>query len=238
MDLRTGSPFWMLKDGLLATYPALSADQSVDIAIIGAGVTGALVAYALTNAGASVVVLDRRDAASGSTAASTGLLLYEQDASLEALARTVGLGGAVRTYRLGLEAIDEIERICGEVGDASGFRRRHSLYLASTARDARALVREHALRVANGFDVSWLGPSELEARFGLAAPAALYGPGDGELDSYRFTHAVLKAAVARGARVFGSDDRRQGSPHPQRHRTRDRSWAARAVDACGVCQRL
>jgi glycine/D-amino acid oxidase-like deaminating enzyme len=58
------------------------------------------------------------------------------------------------------------------------------------------------LRVANGFNVSWLGPSELEAHFGLHAPGALHGPGDGELDSYAFTHAVLKAAVTRGARVF------------------------------------
>ena len=202
MDLRTGCAFWMVKAGLLASYPPLAADLSADVAIIGAGITGALVARELTNAGANVVVLDRRDVASGSTAASTGLLQYETDGSLEALSRSVGLPGAVRIYRLGLEAIDAIERICGEVGDASGFRRRSCLYLASTPRDARALAREHALRVANGFDVTWLTASDVKRRFGLAAPAALYGPGDGELDSYRFTHAVLKTAVDGGARVF------------------------------------
>jgi glycine/D-amino acid oxidase-like deaminating enzyme len=118
------------------------------------------------------------------------------------LSLSVGLSGAVRIYRLGLEAIDEIERICDEVGDLSGFRRRSCLYLASTQRDARALAREHALRVANGFDVTWLTASDVKGRFGLRAPAALYGPGDGELDSYRFTHAVLKRAVKGGARVF------------------------------------
>jgi glycine/D-amino acid oxidase-like deaminating enzyme len=202
MDLRTGCAFWMLKDGLLASYPSLAADLSADIAIIGAGITGALVAHELTNAGANVVVLDRRDAASGSTAASTGLLQYETDGSLEVLSRSVGLPAAARIYRLGLEAIDAIERICCEVGDASGFRRRSCLYLASSQRDARALAREHALRVANGFDVTWLTASDVKGRFGLAAPAALYGPGDGELDSYRFTHAVLKRAVDGGARVF------------------------------------
>ena len=73
MDLRTGCAFWMLKDGLLASYPSLAADLSADVAIIGAGITGALVARELTNAGANVVVVDRRDVASGSTAASTGL---------------------------------------------------------------------------------------------------------------------------------------------------------------------
>jgi glycine/D-amino acid oxidase-like deaminating enzyme len=118
------------------------------------------------------------------------------------LSLSVGLPGAVRIYRLGLEAIDEIERICGEVGESSGFRRRSCLYLASTQRDARALAREHALRVANGFDVTWLTAADVKRRFGLAARAALYGPGDGELDSYRFTHAVLKRAVDGGARVF------------------------------------
>jgi glycine/D-amino acid oxidase-like deaminating enzyme len=161
MDLRTGCAFWMVKDGLLASYPPLAADLSSDVAIIGAGITGALVARELTNAGASVVVLDRRDVASGSTAASTGLLQYETDASLETLSRSVGLPGAVRIYRLGLEAIDEIERICAEVGDSSGFRRRPCLYLASTRRDARALAREHAVRASSGFDVTWLTAAEV-----------------------------------------------------------------------------
>lgn len=202
MDLRTGCAFWVLKNGLLATYPRLTHDIAADVVVIGAGITGALVAYELTRAGANVVVVDRRDVASGSTAASTGLLQYETDTSLEGLAGRFGIERAVRVYRLGLEAIDRIEQICEEVGDGCGFARRSTLYLAASKRDARMLARERALRVAHGFDVDLLSASAVKARFGLSSHAALFGGGDGELDSYRFTHVVLMHAMRGGARVF------------------------------------
>lgn len=202
MDLRTGCAFWVLKNGLLATYPRLTHDAVADVVVIGAGVTGAVVSYELTKAGADVVVIDRRDVASGSTAASTGLLQYETDTSLEQLAARFGIDRAVRVYRLGLEAIDAIAQICEEVGDRCGFARRSTLYLAASRRHARALAREHALRVVHGFDVDLLSASDVKARFGLSTHAALLSRGDGELDSYRFTHFALMRATGRGARIF------------------------------------
>lgn len=105
MDLRTGCAYWLLRNGLLASYPRLARDEAADIAVIGAGVTGAAVAYQLSRAGANVVVVDRRDVASGSSAASTGLLLYDTDKSLSDLVEVIGRDGAVRSYQLGIDAI-------------------------------------------------------------------------------------------------------------------------------------
>ena len=73
--------------------------------MIGAGITGALVADALAGAGASVVVLDRRAPACGSTAASTSLLSYEIDVGLVELVDMIGRDEAVRGYRLSIDAI-------------------------------------------------------------------------------------------------------------------------------------
>ena len=202
MDLRTGAAFWPLRDGLLHTYPPLDADLIADVVVIGAGCTGALTAYRLCEAGANVVVVDKRDVASGSTAATTGLLLYETDSSFAELADAIGESAAVRAWQLGREAIDEIDDLCRTMGDGCGFARRNSLYLASSRRDARALAREHELRARHGFDAEWLSAAELKARYGIAAPAAIAGRGAGEIDNYRFTHALLRAASARGVRVF------------------------------------
>jgi glycine/D-amino acid oxidase-like deaminating enzyme len=206
MDLRSGAAFWPLRDGLLHVYPALDRDETADVAVIGAGVTGALVAERLVSAGAGVVLLDRRDVASGSTAATSGLLLYETDTSLVELADLVGDADAARAWRLGLEAIDAIERLCNEseadTGDRCGFARRPSLYLASSRRDAKALGREHARRVAHGFDVDWLTAHDISVRYSIDAPAALYSRGDGEIDAFRFTHALLQRAIRGGARIY------------------------------------
>jgi hypothetical protein len=41
MHLRTGFAYWPLRNGILASYPSLDRDETADVAIIGAGVTGA-----------------------------------------------------------------------------------------------------------------------------------------------------------------------------------------------------
>ncbi len=204
MDLRTGPAFWPRKNGLIAVYPPLERDERCDVAIIGAGITGALVAHRLTEANCDVVLLDRNDVGMGSTAASTGLLQYETDTSLGELAAQLGVERAVRSWRLGLKAIDDIETLCPD--STCGFARRPSVYLASTRWDVRRLKAEHALRAAHGFDVVWLDRSEIAARFGFKDYGAIQSRGDAEVDPYQLTHKVLDEASRRGARVYDRTD--------------------------------
>lgn len=56
-DLRTGQPIWLKRPANNVQYSALSNDISVDVAIVGAGISGALIAESLTEAGFSVAVL-------------------------------------------------------------------------------------------------------------------------------------------------------------------------------------
>ena len=59
MDLLSSRPFWPLRDGLPATFPPLARNESCDVAIMGGGIAGAVIARELTAAKFSVVVLDR-----------------------------------------------------------------------------------------------------------------------------------------------------------------------------------
>jgi len=65
-----------LKTGLLADYPSPKHDESCEVVVIGAGITGSLVAYHLVQEGAETVLVDKRDVSASSTATSTALLLY------------------------------------------------------------------------------------------------------------------------------------------------------------------
>jgi glycine/D-amino acid oxidase-like deaminating enzyme len=202
MNLHSGSPFWPIRDGLPATYPALLHDESADVAIVGAGITGALAAYELSAAGLDVVVLDRDDAASGSTAATSGLLLYDTDSSLQQLTEAVGPRDAGRVYLLGLEAIDRIEALTLALHQRCGFARRPSLYFASKDGHVRDLETEYRLRTQLGLDVAFLTRADIDAAYGFSAPAAIYSQGTAEIDCYAFAHALLQAAAANGARIY------------------------------------
>jgi glycine/D-amino acid oxidase-like deaminating enzyme len=202
VELRTGEPYWAVKNGLLHAYPPVRSDQSAEVVVLGAGVTGALIARALAIAGADVLVVDRHDVGMGSSAAATGLLQYATDSSLNYLIGQLGEDAAVSIYRFGLEAVTTIEALCLELGDPCGFQRRPSLYLASHESSSALLLREYLTQVQHGFDVSWLNRKAIEGFYGFSAAAALYCEGDGELDCYRFVHALMADAARRGVRVF------------------------------------
>lgn len=202
LDLVSGAPFWPLASGLLGVYPPLSADEKCDVAIVGAGITGALVAHLLTEAGLDVVLVDRRDVAQGSTAASTALLSWELDTELSDLSGMIGLQGAVRAYRRSLQAIESIERLTRLLHDSCGFARRPSLYLATRNRDVGRLQREAELRANQGLPSEFWDARKLSASSCFRAPGAIRSQGGGEIDPYRFTHALLALARSRGARIF------------------------------------
>ena len=77
MDLHSGLSFWIVKNELFDYFHPLEDDYSIDVAIIGSGITGALVAHELCEAGIECVIIDKRTLVTGSSAASTAQLQYE-----------------------------------------------------------------------------------------------------------------------------------------------------------------
>jgi len=200
MDLKSGYPFWAVKNGLMTAFPRLSGNLRCDVAVVGAGITGALIADELQRAGHGVVVLEQRDVAWGSTAASTALLQYEIDTHMVDLARRYGEDAAVLAYRACLRAIGRLATLARGLGDIE-FARMESLYCASRRRDRRALEEEFAMRRRHRFGVAWLEPADLRERFGFEAPAAILSAVAACVDPYRMTHKLLARVRKRGGAV-------------------------------------
>ena len=202
MRLKTGRIYWAACNPPHA-YPRLHSDVHCDVAVIGAGVTGTLAAHALSEAGLRVVVVDKRIPATGSTSASTGLLLYDTDQSLAELAREHGTEAAVRCYKLGRRAVAELGRLAALPGIECGFLRKKTLYLASDDDGWMRLRREFKDRKKAGFSCEWFGRRELKARFGFDFPGAIYSRGCAQIDAQALSQGVLARQERRGMlRVF------------------------------------
>lgn len=202
MDLRTASPYWLMKNGFLFSYPSLKQSLTTDVVIMGGGITGSLIAYRLAKAGIPAVVVDKRKIGMGSTCASTALLQYEIDTPLAELSTYVGPQNAARSYLLCLEAIAKIEKITQEIGSKAGFQRCESVYYASKKQDVALLKQEFELRKALGIDLELWSKEDLEARFPFSAPAALVSREGARIDAYIFTHELFQESLKRGGQVY------------------------------------
>ncbi|MFT3693766.1 MAG: FAD-dependent oxidoreductase [Kofleriaceae bacterium] len=200
MDLKSGYPFWVVKNGLLREFPPLRDDVRCDVAIVGGGITGALIADELTRHGHHVAVIEQRDIGWGSTAASTALVQYEIDTHLVDLASRYGDADAALAYQACADAVERLGALAREVRDV-GFHRQDSLYFASKQRDVRALETELRARMTHGLPTRWLDRGTLRERYGIAAPGALLTNLAGVIDPYRMTHRLLARVVRRGGIV-------------------------------------
>jgi len=202
MKLSGGEPFWAVRNGLLATYSALETNLNCEVAIIGGGITGALVAYHLTQAGVETVLLDKRDIGTGSTCGSTGLLQYEIDKPLRELREQVGMRKAGRSYRLCLDAIRTIAKIVKQHHLKCEWQARPSLFLARAEDDLPALEEEARLRQKIGIEVAFWDRRTVEKHFPFSRPGALFSEEAGEIDPHRFTQGLLTVAVDAGLKIY------------------------------------
>ncbi len=200
-DLRTGRSLWADSPGLGVPVRPLKTAVSVDVAIIGAGISGAFMAHELSR-DHTVAVLDRRPPLTGSTVASTALLQWEIDLPLTALAEKIGMAKAKRAYLRSRSAVDALKRIVADERIVCGLKDKASLYLAGDEYGHRALEAEAAARAAIGLESDYVGPADLRARFGIDRTGAIVSQGSASGDPARLAAGLLRRAQAAGARVY------------------------------------
>ena len=200
--LRRGVPVWLAEEGGARRYPAFAGARSTEIAIIGAGMTGALAAWQFAAAGADVTLLEAARAGRGSTAASSALLLQEPDVSLGQLAHRYGRAASRRIWRLGREAVRDFAALLRRLRVDCDLEARDAIYYAANAEAAERLRREFDDRVRAGFDVEWLTPGALRHLTALPARGAIRTSGNAQFDPYKACVGVLDAARSAGVAIY------------------------------------
>ncbi|MBW3518552.1 FAD-binding oxidoreductase [Flavobacterium sp. NKUCC04_CG] len=192
MDLHSGLPFWIAKNALYDYYNPLKRDIQVSIAIIGSGITGALVANELCDRGISCTVFDRRTPATGSTIASTAQLQYEIDVPLSQLIKDIGEEKAVAAYKASLQSITDLEQTFEKLGIDPDFKRVPTLFLADSRKGAQLIKAEYKARDKHGLPVRFIDDKELKSEFNIVARGGLYNDTSAQMDSYKAATQLLE----------------------------------------------
>lgn len=209
-DLTGGRSPWG-RTALRPTFTPLSESISVDVAVIGGGITGALAAEHLTARGYSVCVVDRDAAGLGSTCASTAMLLWEIDTPLSELALYYGFDKAASIYRRSTVAVSGLARLIDRLDIPCRLRPRSSLYLTSNTGGARELQQEMEMRERAGLPGDFLSHPYLMTEFEIEREGGILSPGAAEADPLLLAWALLEIAAKRGARLVSKSVTRLNS---------------------------
>lgn len=171
--------------------------EKVDVAVIGAGVVGASVAYYLAREGIKVALLEREAIGSGSSAHATGFI------SLLGTEFTQG-----PSFQFGLDSYREFPSLVEELEALTGmdllYQRRPSLRLAleeseeELIKNLMSWQKDHvAMRWITTDDVH-----ELEPRLTPTLRGAVYEDESAQLDSYRLNLALAAGAESKGGQTI------------------------------------
>jgi len=201
MDLKSGNPYFFLKNGLYQDFEILNANHETEIVILGGGISGALMAYQLNKKGITCTIVDKRKIGLGSTSASTSMLQYEIDVSLHELSKQIGRENAVLAYKKCEASIDALYEIAKEIG-YKDFTYCESLYFSDTRRKSTYLKEEFESRKEAGFGVHFLEENELKKRYEIQSKEAILSEKAARMDGYLFTQLLHTHNVKRGVQVF------------------------------------
>jgi glycine/D-amino acid oxidase-like deaminating enzyme len=172
------------------------------VAIVGGGMTGALVAHAFASAGISTTVLEAGVIGRGSTAASSALLLQEPDLELRQLEDRYGTRISRRIWQSGYDSVRGLIALLKRLEIRCDLTIRDAVYYATTGEAVERLRREFHLRSRSGFGAQWLGPGDLRRLTGIAGQGAIQTWGSAQFDPYRACVGLVRSAVVEGAQVF------------------------------------
>lgn len=215
-DLHFGNPLWASQHSRQQLFDVVQKDIRTDIVVIGAGISGAMMAEELTSAGFKVVVVDKRYPGHGSTMATTALLQFEIDQPLVKMIPQIGFDKACRAWRRSKLCLEALAVRIRMLGIRCGLTLDQSLYLQGNVLNEEGLKKELGYRNQIGLQTEFINRKVLIDQYGLQATAAIRSYHNYSAHPYHLSNGFLSMAMSSGAQVFSPVAVREITTSPRR----------------------
>jgi gamma-glutamylputrescine oxidase len=183
------NPYWLEDAKLPRAAP--KHDGRVDVAIVGAGITGCSAALRLAERGLSVRVHDQRGVAEGASGRNGGFALRGGASRYDIARETYGREQATELWHWTERALDRMSELAGD-----SLRRTGSLRLAADADERDEIRGEFEAMREDGIDAEWID-EPVDGRF----HGAILHAEDGALQPARFVRRLAARAADAGAEI-------------------------------------
>ncbi|WP_326696165.1 FAD-dependent oxidoreductase [Streptomyces sp. NBC_01754] len=156
----TDESYWMATSEH-PVFPALEADRTADVVVVGGGVAGLSTAWELARAGRGVVVLEADRVAAGVTGHTTAKLTAAHGLVYERLRRTRGPEGAARYAASQQAAVERAESVAAELGIACDLERASAFTFTTDPGRRAEFEAEAEAAAAAGLDAAYVRETEL-----------------------------------------------------------------------------
>ena len=182
-------------------YQYLTKNINTEVIIIGGGITGSILGYYFNKNNIDTVILEKSRIAHGSTSITTSLLQYELDSNSTELKKYTTANNIIKSYELGIKALDEIQEFVNKYGNNCDFKRVDSFLYTVKDAEINEIEEEYKFRKNAGLLVELVNKNNNNFEFDIKA--GLIGKGGGaQFDPFRYTHSLLDISCKNGLRVY------------------------------------
>jgi glycine/D-amino acid oxidase-like deaminating enzyme/nitrite reductase/ring-hydroxylating ferredoxin subunit len=190
-----GKSFWIATTPETG-YPELSREVAVDVAVVGAGITGVTAAVLLKRAGKTVALLDSKRIVQGATGYTTGKLTSGHGAVYGQLVDSFGEQGARIYADSNQAAIERVFELAAEID--CDLERKANYVVAVTSEEREQLEREAAVEARLGLPASFVTETPLP----YAVTGAVRLDGQAQFHPRKYLLGLAATIPGDGSHVF------------------------------------
>lgn len=182
----------------LPTFEKLNEDTTVDVAIVGAGITGITAAYLLAKEGVKVAIIEAGSVLNGTTGHTTAKLTAQHGLIYDELISHFGEDKAKLYFESISSAIKFVEKTSNEKGIDCDFSKQDAFVYATSDQYDKKLETEMSAYQRLGIDGDLVG----NIPFDIQIKSALLMRNQAQYHPLKFLKGLLEEAIKAGCKVY------------------------------------
>jgi glycine/D-amino acid oxidase-like deaminating enzyme/nitrite reductase/ring-hydroxylating ferredoxin subunit len=193
-----GGPSFWIETTPETDYPPLTDAVSVDVAVVGAGITGITAAVLLKRAGKTVALLDSKRIVHGATGYTTAKVTSGHGAGYSTIRKGFGEEGTRLYAQANQAALERIAQFVQEDGIDCDFERKTNYVYAESEEEVSQLRQEAEVERKAGLAVSLVDETPLP----FSVAAALRLENQAQFHPRKYLLALAETIAGDGSHVF------------------------------------